>query len=67
MPFEIKVIAEPGSATLCGKCKLRAGKVCVAFNEAFRLFLPVLKWGDRKEPYRLSECIQAERRSQEGA
>ena len=67
MPFEIKVIAEPGSATLCGKCKLRVGKVCAGFNEAFRLFLPVLKWGDRKEPYRLSECIQAERRSQEGA
>ena len=67
MPFEIKVIAEPGSATLCGKCKLRVGKVCAGFNEAFRLFLPILKYGDTKEPYRLSECIQAERRAQEGA
>ena len=67
MPFEIKVIAEPGSATLCGRCKLRIGRVCGAFNEKFRLFLPILKYGDTKEPYRLSECIQAERRAQEGA
>lgn len=74
MPFEIKVIAEPGSATLCGKCKLRVGKVCAGFNEAFRMFLPILRYGDTKEPYgdtkepyRLSECIQAERRAQEGA
>jgi hypothetical protein len=67
MPFEIKVIAEPGSATLCGRCKLRVGKVCAGFNEAFRLFLPILRYGDTKEPYRLSECIQAERRAQEGA
>ena len=67
MPFELKVIAEPGSATLCGKCKLRVGKVCAGFNEAFRLFLPILRYGDTKEPYRLSECIQAERRAQEGA
>lgn len=67
MPFEIKVIAEPGSATLCGKCKLRVGRVCAGFNEAFRLFLPILRYGDTKEPYRLSECIQAERRAQEGA
>lgn len=66
MPFELKVIAEPGSATLCGKCKLRVGKVCAGFNEAFRLFLPILRYGDAKEPYRLSECIQAERRAQEG-
>ena len=65
MFFEFKVIAEPGSATLCGKCKLRVGRVCGAFNEAFRLFLPILKWGDKKEPYRLSECKQAELRAKE--
>lgn len=35
MPFELKVIAEPGSATLCGKCRLRVGRVCGVFNEVF--------------------------------
>lgn len=66
MPFELKVIAEPGSADLCGKCKLRVGRVCAGFNEAFRLFLPILRYGDTKEPYRLSECIQAEGAGQKG-
>lgn len=67
MPFELKVIAEPGDSMLCGKCRLRVGRVCGAFGEAFRLFLPVLKRGQKKEPYRLSECKQAELRAKEQA
>jgi hypothetical protein len=67
MPFEMKVIAEPGSADLCGKCKLRVGRGCAAFNKVFTAQLPKLRYGDDDQPLRLPECVEAERRAQEGA
>ena len=66
MPFEIKVIAEPGSATLCGKCKLRVGRVCAAFNKVFTAKLPKLRYGDDDQPLRLPECIAAEGAGRKG-
>jgi hypothetical protein len=69
MPFELKVIAEPGSATLCGECSLRLrtfdGTECVAFQG--RLELDVLPGSLALRYKRLPECVEAERRAQEGA
>lgn len=65
MPFELKVIAEPGSATQCGECSLRVrtfdGTECVAFQE--RLELDVLPGSLALRYKRLPECVEAERRA----
>jgi len=69
MPFELKVIADPGSATLCGGCSLRFttfdGAECVAFQG--RLELAMLPGSLALRYKRLPECVEAERRAQEGA
>ena len=69
MPFEIKVIAEPGSATQCGQCSGSAhaadeSVICVLFKHQ------ELKWTWRNpDEYeggdygRLPECVEAEKRA----
>ena len=73
MPFELKVIAEPGSATLCGGCGGMAqaadeSVICVYFKHMELIWT----WGEFTPPKdggytRLPECVEAERRAQEGA
>lgn len=72
MPFELKVIAEPGSATQCGACAGIAhtadeSVVCVFFGHKPLAWTWVdpeeFKGGDYG---RLPECVEAERRAQEG-
>ena len=63
MPFEIKVIAEPGSATECGDCFLR-DEHCLHFRKRIRIWDPVRRM---ERYFRLPECVEAERRAKEGA
>ena len=69
MPFELKVIAEPGSATECGGCprihEAFDSHECGAFGatlQPIRERYPVITGY-----LRLPECIEAEKRAKEGA
>lgn len=69
MPFELKVIAEPGSDKHCGGCHLGYttfdGAECVAFKG--RLELEVFPIVQALRYKRLPECVEAEKRAREGA
>ena len=69
MPFEIKVIADPGSATLCGGCprihENFDSRECGAFGSTLQpIYAEYFAISGYK---RLPECVKAERRAQEGA
>lgn len=66
MPFELKVIAEPGSATHCLECPLvydsaEKGR-CRGFGKPLEFSGAFFDAGY----LRLPECVEAERRAQEG-
>ena len=63
MPFELKVLADPGSATQCGGCILK-GEHCKHFQKRVRLWNPTL---GIEQYIRLPECIEAERKAKEQA
>lgn len=65
MPFEIKVIAEPGSATRCGKCELIYRGACRAFGEDLEVAGARI-FDTYHDHRRLPECIAAEGAGQKG-
>ena len=70
MPFELKVIADPGSATECGLCPLLKLGECVGFRrspERDHSIAEVIGIQGAYKLRRLPECVEAERRAQEGA
>ena len=62
MPFELKVIAEPGIETECGGCILK-GEHCKHFQKRVRLWNPTLGIEQHR---RLPECIAAEKAQKGG-
>ena len=67
MPFELKVIAEPGSATQCGGCPRAHGTFDGMECGAFDRDLEFIPHGVNPHYLRLPECIEAEKRAKEGA
>ena len=71
MPFELKVIAEPGSATQCGGCPLlNNDQECVGFRrspERDHSIAEVIGIQGAYKLRRLPECVEAEKRAREGA
>ena len=66
MPFEIKVIAEPGSATECGLCPLLKNQECVGFRrvpERDHSIAAVIGIQGAYKLRRLPECVEAEQKA----
>ena len=69
--FALRVYAEPGSATECGKCRLGVGRVCTGFDKTLEP-KPAAQsgaWHLRQSSVapimlRLSECVDAQRRAE---
>lgn len=60
LAFAIRVFAQPGSATECGKCRLCVGRVCAGFDKTLDT-KPITRFGAAKLTLRLPECIAAEK------